>query len=275
MVFRAGDLFGIRREKGRPLRIMSALRNEAHASRLANDPAALRLYVGTTTGHGYSLWQGNFYPFGLIGKDMQGYIAQQFDAIEFSPSLYHMPSSDLLSAWAAQVPEEFRFALVASSRITHLYRLVGTEEATRYFLRMTKTLGPRRGPLLFQFPLSFTKDEERLVQFLELLPPDVAAAFEFRHPSWHVAAVYRRLERRNCALVVTDGDAGSSPFIATADWGYLRLARTSYTDDELADWLERMREQGWRAAYLFFRHEDDAGVRHTARLRVLAGPEGW
>lgn len=257
------------------MRIMSALRNEAYASRLANDPAHLRLYVGTTTGHGYSLWQGGFYPSGLIGKNMRGYDAQHFDAIEINPSLYHMPSADILSAWAAQVPAEFRFALVASSRITHLYRLVGTEEATGYFLRMIKTLGPRCGPVLFQFPLSFTKDEERLVQFLQLLPPDIAATFEFRHPSWHLAAIYRHLERRNYALTVTDSDAGSSPFVATADWGYLRLGRASYNDDELAHWLDQMREQSWRAAYLFFRHEDDAGVRHASRLRELAGPEGW
>lgn len=254
---------------------MSALRNEAHASRLVNDPAHLRLYVGTTTGHSYSLWQRNFYPSGLIGKDMQGYSAQHFDAIEINPSLYHMPSAEILSGWAAQVPAEFRFAMLASSRITHLYRLVGTEEATRYFLRMMNTLGPHRGPVLFQFPLSFTKDEGRLVQFLELLPPDVVATFEFRHPSWHVAAIYRHLERRNYALNVTEDDAGSSPFVATADWGYLRLARTSYSDEELAHWLDQMREQSWRTAYLFFRHEDEAGVRHASHLRALAGPEGW
>lgn len=263
------------RGEERPLRIMSALRNEDHASRLAHDPAHLRLHVGTTTGHSYSLWQGNFYPSGLIGKNMRDYHARQFDAIEIGSSLYHMPSADIISGWTAQVPADFHFSLIASARITHLYRLVGTEEATRYFLWMTKTLGPHRGPVLFQFPLSFTKDEERLVQFLQLLPADVAATFEFRHPSWHVAAIYKHLERRNCALSVTDGDAGSSPFITTADWGYLRLARTAYSDDGLSDWLERIQEQGWRTAYLFFRHEEEAGVQHASRLRALAGTGGW
>lgn len=254
------------------MRLVSEGRRDTRAGAQPHDAATLQLYVGTTSGHAYSWWQGRMYPSGLPSRDMQEYGAREFGAVEIGSSLYRVPAADLLRAWAAETPSEFRFALVASSRITHLNRLVGVDAAVRYFVAAAKALGRRAGPVLFQFPLSFPKDEARLAQFLELLPADFAAAFEFRHPSWHAAGVYRQLEGRNYALSVTDTE-GAAPrsIVATADWGYVRLRRAVYDDIELATWLEGIRGPGWREAYVFFRHDDDAGgARCAQHLCALA-----
>ena len=46
------------------------------------------------------------------------------------------------------------------------------------------------------------------------------------------------------------------PFVATADWGYLRLRRPEYDDAALQAWVGRMRQQALVDAFVFFRHED-------------------
>src|SRR6185369_4889138 len=104
--------------------------------------------------------------------------------------------------------------------------------------------------------------------FLALLPRRRRIAFEFRHPSWFDEDVFGLLRRRGCALCVADTDDGPDvPFVATADWGYLRLRGTDYPDRELKAWLKRIRNQDWRDAYVFFKHEDEAnGPRLAKRL---------
>lgn len=244
-------------------------------ARRAEDSASgdsLLLHIGTTSGHRYALWDGRIYPSGLIGTDLRGYSALGFDAIEIKASFYHLPRPDTLAHWAEQAPASFRFVLLAPSRITHLQRLDRAELPLRHFLRAAGTLGERCGPLLFQLPPGFTRDDACLLRFLDLLPARTRAAFEFLDPSWHEEAVYDHLRERNCAVSVRDGEqSGASPFAATADWGYLRLGRARYSDEELTRWLEQMQKTAWRTAYVFFRHEDDERAQdHLQRLEALA-----
>ena len=65
--------------------------------------------------------------------------------------------------------------------------------------------------------------------------------------------------------------AGWVPFVSTADWGYLRLRKPDYSDDELRAWAMHIREQDWHNAYVFFKHEDEAtGPKFAARFLELA-----
>ena len=172
-----------------------------------------------------------------------------------------------------QVPGDFRFALKASRRITHLKRLKGIEDETAYLLRTVATLGTHLGPVLFQLPPNFRKDLPRLEAFLDLLPLETLAAFEFRHPSWFDDEVFERLRARRCALCVadTDDDTGT-PLVSTASWGYLRLRRTAYTEADLADWAARLRSLDWKETYVFFKHEDAGqGPKLAARFLELTG----
>jgi uncharacterized protein YecE (DUF72 family) len=173
------------------------------------------------------------------------------------------------------VPEAFTFVLKAPQRITHFARLKNVDEPLRFFCDTASLLRARLGPLFFQFPPSFKKDVSRLGDVLVQLPPERRAAFEFRHPSWFDDDVYERLRARNAALCIADNEDGTTPAVATADWGYLRLRAVDYTDAQLAEWWATMRRigGGWRDAFVFFKHEErGTGPALAKRFEALLTP---
>jgi uncharacterized protein YecE (DUF72 family) len=105
------------------------------------------------------------------------------------------------------------------------------------------------------------RDTNRLQQFLSWIPADVRAAFEFRNPSWFEDEVFAALRERNAALCIahTEEEEGAvqTPFVATADWSYLRLRKVSSQPGELAEWAKRIREPDWGDVFVFFKHEDE------------------
>jgi hypothetical protein len=65
-----------------------------------------------------------------------------------------------------------------------------------------------------------------------------------------------------------DEDEGAIPLVATAGWGYLRLRKTDYSDDELRGWADRIRNQPWQEAYVFLKHEEDSPAGPDAAVRL-------
>jgi uncharacterized protein YecE (DUF72 family) len=80
------------------------------------------------------------------------------------------------------------------------------------------------------------------------------------------------LRGKDCALVVSDTDEKPlDRIVSTAKWGYLRLRRTMYEETDLVEWLQRVRAQQWKDAFIFFKHEDEGvGPRLAARFIGLA-----
>lgn len=230
----------------------------------------MNLWVGTS-GFAYKEWKGIFYPEDLPDKEMLPHYAGRLPAVELNNTFYRMPTEKLLLGWAAQVPERFRFSIKASRRITHQKKLADAAEETEYLLRTVSVLADRMGPVLFQLPPYLRKDDELLASFLELLPPTVPAAIEFRHASWLDDATLDLLAARGVALCVAETEEGlDAPRLGTAGWGYLRLRRTDYSETDLAVWAERIADQGWSDAYVFFKHEDEAeGPRFAERFLEL------
>ena len=232
----------------------------------------VRWWVGTS-GFSYDEWKGSFYPEDLPSKGRLTYYASKLPTVEINNTFYRMPKASVLEGWGAQVPEDFRFVLKASQKITHMKRLKPEcADETEYLLRTAATLGPKLGPLLFQMPPNMKLDLPRLEGFLAFLPEGTRAAFEFRHESWRDDAVAAALRARNLALCVADVDeADEPPLVSTADYGYLRLRRIAYDDDALRRWRDRVRAAGWADAYLFFKHEDEGtGPRLAGRFLELA-----
>src|SRR5438876_11658484 len=143
----------------------------------------MQFFVGTS-GYSYPKWKGSFYPEKLPQKEMLGYYAERFAAVEINNSFYKMPTESDVEAWASQVPSRFRFAVKAPQTITHFKRLKGAEEAAENLFRVVAALKARQGPVLFGLPPNMKKDVPRLKAFLRLIPKKVQAAFEFRHESW-------------------------------------------------------------------------------------------
>lgn len=218
----------------------------------------MELWVGTS-GFSYKEWVGSFYPPKTRGGEMLRFYAGRLRAVEIDNTFYRMPRASVLESWTEQVPEEFRFTVKASRRITHFKRLKGTEDETGYLIRTAASLGSRLGAILFQLPPNLPKDLERLRSFLDLVK-ETPAALEFRHASWFEEDVLELLRERGVPLCVVDSEDGPPvPFVSTAAWGYLRLRRPAYSEEDLAAWYERVEAQGWREAFVFFKHED-AGV---------------
>ena len=226
----------------------------------------MRVLAGTS-GFSYKEWKGSFYPEDLPAEDMLRFYASKFPAVEINNTFYRMPKPALLSGWAEQVPEDFRFVLKASQRITHFKRLKEAASEVEYFFDVAKTLGPRLGPALFQLPPNLKKDLPRLESFLAALPAGVRAALEFRHASWFEDDVFAALSARGAALCIAEDEELATPPVATAPWGYLRLRRQDYGEAEVAAWTDRIRAQAWDEAYVFFKHEDaDTGPKLAVQL---------
>ncbi len=216
------------------------------------------LRIGTS-GYSYKEWKGGFYPEDLAAADMLSYYARRLGTVEINNTFYRLPTAKLLEGWASQVPEDFRFVLKVSQKITHFKRLKGVEEETGYLVNAVPALGDKLGALLVQLPSNLPRDEERLAAFLGLLPPGIRAALEVRNPSWRQPGVFALLEKHGVALVVSQTDEQPDPeIVRTAPWGYLRLRKSSYEPDELTAWSRRIGQQGWEEAFVFFKHEQIA-----------------
>jgi uncharacterized protein YecE (DUF72 family) len=231
----------------------------------------MKLWVGTS-GYSYKAWSGSFYPERLATKEMLRFYASRLPAVEINNTFYRLPNETVLESWAAQVPDEFRFVLKASQKITHVKRLKDVAAEVEYFFRVGKVLGSKAGAVLFQLPPHFRKDMERLKSFLTLIPQESAIAFEFRHPSWFDDEVFACLRKHNCSLCIADTEEKAiSALTATATWGYVRLRRSDYNSADLVSWKQRVLSQNWDHAYIFFKHEDEGiGPKLAAEFLELS-----
>src|SRR5258708_3274438 len=87
----------------------------------------MKLHVGTS-GYSYKEWKGNFYPEDLPAKEMLSYYSQRLPAVEINNTFYRLPQPGMIQNWKEQVPEDFRFSIKASQRITHIKRMNNNDE---------------------------------------------------------------------------------------------------------------------------------------------------
>ena len=117
--------------------------------------------------------------------------AEHFPAVEVDSTFYACPSVQTVQNWAARTPEGFTFAVKIPQAISHERVLVGCDAELADFLRTMDVLGPKLGPIVFQFPFfnkSAFRDRheflDRLVPFLAKLPNSYKFAIETRNRNW-------------------------------------------------------------------------------------------
>jgi uncharacterized protein YecE (DUF72 family) len=230
----------------------------------------MRTLIGTS-GYSYPAWKGHFYPEDLPAKKFLAFYASKLSTVEINNTFYRMPSAKLVQSWADEVPDGFTFAIKAPQRITHQLRLKeGSAELVTALVGIVEVLADKQGPLLFQLPPNMKKDLPRLQAFLAAMPRRCRAAFEFRHESWLGDDTYDALRAANAALCIADTEEASTPLVATADWGYLRLRREDYVESDIREWRKRISAQKWDSAFVYFKHEDEGkGPAYAAVLRSL------
>jgi uncharacterized protein YecE (DUF72 family) len=228
----------------------------------------------------YDSWRGRLYPEREPKRRWLELYAERFDTVEVNSTFYRLARRDAVVGWVHQTPPEFLFAVKASRYLTHVRRLVGIEDGIKRFYEPIEPLieAGRLGPVLWQLPENFHRDDARLEGLLELLPAGLHT-IEFRHASWFVPEVMALLRNRGVALTI--GDHPSRPFQtfeATTDWRFIRFhygARGragNYSTTEIDEWADRI--AGWRrrdAIYAYFNNDWNgyAPANATLLLRRL------
>ena len=236
-----------------------------------------RVRIGCS-GWNYADWKGRFYPEkGCPASRWLEYYARHFDTVEVNSTFYRLASRDAVARWLEQTPDGFVFAPKISRYITHIKRLIDLDSAVARFYERIEPLveSPKLGPVLWQLPANFHRDDERLANALAKLPPG-RHCFEFRDPSWFTDDVYAQLRAHDAALVI--GDHPERPFQTyemTTDWTFVRFhygargRRGNYSEAELEAWAKRI--AGWRRrveVFAYFNNDwEGFAVRNGLWLR--------
>jgi uncharacterized protein YecE (DUF72 family) len=235
------------------------------------------------SGWNYPHWRERVYPRGVPPSRWLEHYARWFDTVEVNSTFYRLASREAVAMWAQQTPDDFVFALKASRYLTHYKRLTDLDQGVeRFYERIEPLVGtPRLGPVLWQLPENFHRDDDRLAAALAALP-EGRHTFEFRHPSWFVPEVYALLREHDVALTI--GDTPTRPFQSyemTASWTFLRLhhgargRRGNYSQAELRTWQRRIAQ--WRRrveVYAYFNNDwEGFAVRNARWLQRHLEPE--
>jgi len=199
------------------------------------------------SGWNYKSWKDEFYE-GKPARLWLQHYARFFDTVEVNNTFYRLPLAGSVAAWVEQTPPGFLFTIKASRYLTHIKRLTDMDGGVQRFYERIEPLvrSPKLGPVLWQLPASFRRDDERLAYALERLP-EGRHCFEFRHASWFTEAVYELLRRHGAALVIGDRPEVKSfqAHIFTAPWTFVRFhygsrgRRGNYSERELEEWAGR------------------------------------
>ena len=108
-------------------------------------------------------WEGSFYPKGMRSADYLAFYATQFATVEVDSTFYGCPSTRTVSNWAARTPEDFTFCVKIPQVITHDKALVDCNPEFEEFVKTMDILGPKLGPIMFQFPKFDRKFPNKIV----------------------------------------------------------------------------------------------------------------
>jgi uncharacterized protein YecE (DUF72 family) len=237
------------------------------------------------SGWNYDSWRhGVFYPERCPARRWLEFYARHFDTVEVNATFYRLPTVKTVQGWVDRTPAGFTFAIKMSRYVTHVQRLRDLPQSLRLFYDRIEPLvrSGKLGPVLWQLPPTFARDDARLAETLEQLPPG-RHALEFRHPSWFAPEVADRLRARGVALVIGDRPEvhAFQPHELTTGWTFVRFhfgsrgRRGNYSESELRDWAQRIRSWPVEESYLYFNNDwEGFAPRNALRLRELLDAEG-
>ena len=222
----------------------------------------IRVGIGGWT---YPPWRGSFYPDKLPQARELEYASLQFCAIEINATFYGRQKPKSWETWEKTVPDGFQFAIKGSRFCVMRSRLCeGAEGIGNFFAQGFAALGPKLGPILWQFAGRRKFDRYDIAGCIDLLPERLDGialrhAIEPRHESFNEERFFELCRARNIAVVLEDSDDYPMIEADTADFAYARLQRmseevaTGYDDPALDAFAERAGawQQASRDAYIF------------------------
>jgi uncharacterized protein YecE (DUF72 family) len=238
----------------------------------------IRIGIGGWT---YPPWRGSFYPDKLPQAKELEHASRALSAIEINAPFYSRQSVKSWEKWRDTTPERFQFAIKGSRFCVMRSRLAeGAEGIGNFFAQGFAALGPKLGPLMWQFAPRRKFDRDDIAGFIDLLPAELEGmklrhAIEPRHESFRDDRFFDLCRARNIAVVLEDSDDYPTIKADTADFAYARLQRmkdeilTGYDDsalDSFAAWARHWRDSD-RDGYIFM--INGAKVRAPAAALAL------
>jgi uncharacterized protein YecE (DUF72 family) len=208
-----------------------------------------RIRVGMG-GWTYAPWRETFYPEGVTQARELDYASTQVTAIEINGTFYRLQKPETFAKWRDQTPDDFVFSVKAPRYATVRKVLAEAGESIERFVASgLPELGPKLGPILWQFAPTKRFDAEDFEAFLKLLPREIGGrpakhALEARHESFMTPQFIELAKRYGAAIVYTDSDEYPSIGDVTSDFVYARLVRakasvkTGYENVALDAWAK-------------------------------------
>ena len=238
---------------------------------------AIRIGIGGWT---FPPWRGVFYPEKFPQAKELEYASGKLGAIEINATFYSRQSPKSWEKWGNTVPGGFQFAIKGSRYCVMRSRLAeGAEGIGNFFAQGFAALGPKLGPIMWQFAPRRKFDRDDIAGFIDLLPEKLDGmtlrhAIEPRHESYRDEKFFELCRARNIAIVVEDSDDYPTIEADTADFAYARFQRmnedvdTGYDAaslDSLADRARAWQKRG--DTYIFM--INGAKVRAPAAALAL------
>jgi len=215
---------------------------------------AQRIRVGIG-GWTYEPWRKNFYPDGLAQTKELEYASRQLTAIEVNGTYYSTMKPASFAKWRDETPDNFVFSLKATRYATNRKLLAeGGDSVERFIGSGLAKLGPKLGPIVWQFMPTKRFEPDDFAGFLALLPAKVEGlplrhVLDVRHESFLCAEYLALARKHKVATVFTDSADYPSFADLTGDFAYARLMKsdaelkTGYAPKALEEWAGRA--QAW------------------------------
>ena len=231
----------------------------------------MRVHIGCS-GWFYWGWRGKFYPQTCPTHHWFEHYTKHFKTVELNAPFYSWPKRSTVKCWIRQAPRGFSYSIKVNRMITHDNRMAGVKMLVeQFYLDVAEPLEGRLACFLFQFPPSFRYSATRLKSVLKHLDPRYRNVLEFRHKSWWQSEVYRAVRRAGAIFCTVSAPRIPDKLVVCNKLAYLRLHGTTrwyrhdYSDEELADWVFKLRESGAEEVWIYFDNDRDANAIRNAK----------
>ncbi|MBI1211833.1 MAG: DUF72 domain-containing protein [Alphaproteobacteria bacterium] len=213
----------------------------------------IRVGIGGWT---FAPWRGVFYPRGLPHAEELEYASSRLTSIEINGTFYSLPKPASVRTWASETPDNFVFSVKASMAAVGKKVLAEAGPAIDRFIDSgILELGPKLGPLFWQFPPAKKFNPEDVAAFFSMLPKErngtrLRHAVEAKNPTFAVPEFFALAAKHGLAVVGVDSEKTGVPSDVTGDFVYLRLQKTAldqptgYKPAEIKKWAARA--QSWQ-----------------------------
>ncbi len=210
--------------------------------------AAIRAGMGGWT---FEPWEGTFYPAKLSKKKQLEFASRQVPTIEVNGTYYSGFKPETYAKWNAETPDGFVFSIKGNRFVTNRKVLSDAGESmAKFFAQGLEELGPKLGPIVWQFANTKKFEPDDFEGFLKLLPRELHGlplrhALEVRHPTFAVPEFVAMAERNNCAICYAHHFDYPEFADITGDFIYARLQKgqddipTAYSGQDLSAWAAR------------------------------------